>query len=397
MLDWLLITTLGFLGSFGHCVGMCGPLTVAFSLSGESSTPSHWTKTLTFHILLNLGRVFSYTIIGTALGAVGSVVIASGQLAGVGSDLRQLITIITGLMLIWFGLTTIKPDFLPRLPILHPLTGGWHEELSGAMTRLSLFKSAITPLLLGTTWGLIPCGFLYAAQIKAAATGNWFEGGATMLFFGLGTMPTMLGIGVWASRLSANRRSQLFRLGGWITLTIGILTLLRNDAMVDYTGHGSLILLMLALIARPISRWWAAPLLYRRAIGVGAFVLAVAHTAHMLDHSLNWNLANIDFLLPLHRKGLMSGIIALLLLTPLALTSFNHWQKVLGRKWRQLHLLSIPALILAVSHALLIGSNYLGELISSWIHLVRTLIMILLTISIFLIRLRFSPHKEERE
>ncbi|MDY7013957.1 MAG: hypothetical protein SVX43_10245 [Cyanobacteriota bacterium] len=28
---------------------------------------------------------------------------------------------------------------------------------------------------------------------------------------------------------------------------------------------------------------------YRRAMGVGAFVLAVAHSAHQLEHSLQWN------------------------------------------------------------------------------------------------------------
>ena len=59
--------------------------------------------------------------------------------------------------------------------------------------------------------------------------------------------------------------------------------------MVDYTGNGALLLLMLALVARPLSRFYAAPLQYRRAIGVASFILALAHTGHMLDHSLNWN------------------------------------------------------------------------------------------------------------
>jgi len=58
--------------------------------------------------------------------------------------------------------------------------------------------------------------------------------------------------------------------------------------MVDYTGHAALILLMLALIARPISRLWPQPL-HIAALGVGAFVLAVAHTSYMLDHTLAWN------------------------------------------------------------------------------------------------------------
>jgi len=67
--------------------------------------------------------------------------------------------------------------------------------------------------------------------------------------------------------------------------------------MVDYTGHAALILLMLALIARPISRLWPQPPLSPR-LGVGAFVLAVAHTSYMLDHTLAWNFKAFDFMLP---------------------------------------------------------------------------------------------------
>mgnify|MGYP006278457405 CR=1 FL=1 len=159
--------------------------------------------------------------------------------------------------------------------------------------------------------------------------------------------------------LSADRRGQLFRLGGWITLTIGVLTLTRSGDMVDVSGHGALICLLLALIARPISRLWPGLLQYRRALGVGAFVLAVAHVAHML--SMGWDLAALPFLLPSLQVGGWAGIVAFVLMIPLALTSFDQAQKRLGRHWRQLHLLSVPIFVLAVAHTLLLGSSYLGD------------------------------------
>jgi len=354
--------TLGFLGSFGHCMGMCGPLAVAFSLSDQQEN-SHWQQQLHFHILLNLGRILSYALVGAGIGALGSVLVASGQMAGIGSELRHWMAIITGVMLIWFGLGQIKPNFLPRIPVLHPLLqGSLHDRLSAGMVKLSLQPRWWTPALLGMTWCLMPCGFLYAAQIKAAETGNLWRGAATMLAFGLGTLPTMLGVGVSTSLVSKDRRSQLFRLGGWVTLTIGVLTLLRTgDTMVDYTGHAALICLVLALIARPISRLWATPLRYRRALGVGAFVLSLAHTAHMMEHSLEWNFAAFSFLPPEYQLGLAAGAVALGLLTPAALTSFDSLQKSLGN-WRQIHLLSVPALLLAAIHTVLIGDHYLGSL-----------------------------------
>jgi len=380
--------SLGFLGSFGHCVGMCGPLTVAFSLSQQQETTKFWRQ-LGFHGLLNLGRIVSYAIVGAGIGTLGSVLLAGGQLAGIGSSLRQTMTILTGLMLIWFGIVQIKPDFLPRLPVFHPLQGSWHQRLSAAMTKLSLQTRWWTPFLLGSVWGLIPCGFLYAAQLKAAATGNLWLGAATMLAFGLGTMPMMLGVGVSASRLSADKRSQLFRLGGWVTLTIGILTLLRTDAMIDYTGHGAIILLMLALIARPVSGLWAGLLRYRRALGVGAFVLSVAHTGHMLDHTLQWNLDAFAFMLPQHQVGIGLGALAIILMAPAALTSFDSLQRALGKCWRLIHLLSVPALVLATLHTVLIGSHYLGELAWNWDNGMRSAIAFLVTLLVLLIRFRF--------
>lgn len=388
LLDLLLIMTLGFLGSFGHCVGMCGPITVAFSLSQKQS--NHKGLPLRFHILLNVGRVISYALVGAGIGTLGSVVVAGGQLAGIGSGLRHAMAILTGVLLIWFGLVQIKPDFLPRLPLLHPLTQGkLHQRFSAAMANLSANPHWWTPALLGSVWGLMPCGFLYAAQIKAAETGSVWLGAATMLAFGIGTMPTMLGVGVSASKLTSDKRSQLFRLGGWVTLTIGVLTLLRTDAMVDYTGHASLILLMLALIARPISGLWAQPLRYRRALGVGAYVLALAHAGHMLEHTLQWNFEALAFLLPLHQFGIWAGIVALALMTPGALTSFDRIQKSLGPRWRQIHLLAVPALILTTVHTVLIGSHYLGELEWTWENQLRSAIALVFLLGVLLMRSRW--------
>ncbi|MEG3919602.1 sulfite exporter TauE/SafE family protein [Microcoleus sp. T3_A4] len=354
MLDLLLIAILGFLGSFGHCAGMCGPLTMAFSLSNSRNDK---LAAFRFHLLLNLGRITAYALVGAAIGGLGSVLIAGGLLAGTGSELRRAIALLTGTMLIWFGVGQIKPNLLPGLPRLHPLS---HDRVGQAMSKLSAQKKWWVPIALGLLWGLIPCGFLYAAQIKAAETGNSVLGAATMLAFGLGTLPTMLGVSFLAGRLSADKRSQLFRAGGWVTISIGILTLLRTDEMVDFTGHAALLCLMLALLARPVSKFLPQLLRYRRALGVGAFVLALAHTFHMLDHTLKWNFDALSFMLPQHQLGMMAGMLSLLLMLPAAVTSCDCIQNFLGQLWRMLHLLSVPAFLLCAIHAALIGSHYLG-------------------------------------
>lgn len=394
MLDLLLIASLGFLGSFGHCAGMCGPLAVAFSFSqqppqsSDHSPPSSVGQQIRFHGLLNLGRLLSYALVGVGIGWLGSVLIAGGQLVGVGSVLRRGMSLLTGGLLIGMGLHQV--GLLPKLPLLNPMAkAGLHDRLSRAMVNLSLQDKWWTPALLGMAWGLIPCGFLYTAQLKAAETGDLWQGGLTMLAFGLGTLPMMLGVGVSAALVSGDRRSQLFRLGGWITLTIGILTLLRTgDTMTDYTGHLALFLLMLALVARPISRFWAAPLQYRRALGVGAFVLALAHSWHMAEHSWGWNLEAFWFMLPQHQWGIALGAVGLVLMAPAALTSFNWAQQVLGDRWRNIHLLTVPALVLCAAHCTLTGSHYLGALQWSWLNWGCTALLGIAVLGVLLVRNR---------
>ncbi|MEG4571924.1 sulfite exporter TauE/SafE family protein [Microcoleus sp. N3A4] len=382
MLDLLLISTLGFLGSFGHCAGMCGPLTVAFSLSNSRNDK---LAAFRFHLLLNLGRIAAYALVGAAIGGLGSVLIAGGFLAGTGSELRRAIALLTGTMLIWFGLVQIQPNLLPRLPLLHPMS---HDRVGQAMSKLSAQKNWWVPVALGLLWGLIPCGFLYAAQIKAAETGNPVLGAATMLAFGLGTLPTMLGVGFFAGRLSANTRSQLFRAGGWVTVAIGILTLLRTDEMVDFTGHAGLLCLMLALLARPVSKFLPQLLRYRRALGVGAFVLALAHTFHMLDHTLQWNFDAVSFMVPQHQLGMAAGMLSLLLMLPAAVTSVDRIQNYLGKLWRMLHLLSVPAFLLCAVHATLIGSDYLGGFEWTAVNQLRALLLGIIALGVLLVRSR---------
>ena len=399
-LDLGLMVALGFVGSFGHCVGMCGPLSVAFSLSnqrqredagvmsnGVSNRAKNWRSQLQFHGLLNLGRLASYSLVGAAIGSLGSVVAAGGQWAGVGSPVRQGLSILTGILLIWFGLAQIKPDWIPKIPILHPLSGSQgHQRINRWFDRFGRNATWFQPALIGLLWGSIPCGFLYAAQLKALNASGPLGGALTLFAFGLGTLPVMVGVGATVGQLGSDRRSQLFRLGGWITLAVGGLTLLRTGQMVDYTGHCALLCLMLALLARPIANLWPAPLKYRRVIGVAAYVLAIAHCAHMFEHAFEWQWQAILFLPPSNQWGIWSGAIALILMTPAALTSFDWAQKNLGKTWRSLHLLSLPALIFAAGHTIFSGSSYLGQIDLSTANWTRTGIVGVLALTVLVLR-----------
>lgn len=394
MLDLFLIASIGFLGSFGHCVGMCGPLTAAFALSSPADGTARWRQQLRFHLLLNLGRISSYALLGAAIGGLGSVLVAGGQFAGIGSALRRGLALFAGSLLVGFGLIQVAPGLLPRIPILHPLSGRTlHERLNVAMMKLSENNRWWTPAALGLAWGLIPCGFLYAAQLKAAETGDLWQGAATMLAFGVGTAPAMVGVGFSASRLSRDRRSQLYRLGGWVTLCVGVLVLTRtgDTMMVDYTGYGSVLLLALALVARPLKPIWPALLTYRRGLGVGAFILATVHILHAVAHGWDWNWQAIAFLLPSQQIGIWLGVAAFGCMLPAALTSFNRAQKALGAYWRRLHLLSLPALGLVAGHCTIAGSSFLGTSQLRWSNYALTAGMAIVVVIVLAARAGWIP------
>ena len=61
-------------------------------------------------------------------------------------------------------------------------------------------------------------------------------------------------------------------------------------------------------------------------------------------------------------------------------------QKKLGKHWRKIHLLTVPAFILAIAHTVLIGSHYLGDLQLSLDSKLRTVVVVLVGVLILLVR-----------
>ena len=89
---------------------------------------------------------------------------------------------------------------------------------------------------------------------------------------------------------------------------------------------------------------------FRRMIGLSAFFYAVLHFAVwlVLDRQLAWSEVLADLT---KRPYVIVGFTALLLLVPLAATSWNGAVRRLGgAAWRRLHRLAYPATLLAAVH-----------------------------------------------
>lgn len=166
---------LGLVGSL-HCVGMCGPLALALPVTGKS-----FKSFLAGRLVYNFGRITTYAMLGAIFGLIGK----SFALAG----FQRWISIAAGSVIL-IALFSSSRLAVGR-PILHTIA-----SLKSGFSKLLQRRTLGSLGLLGLLNGLLPCGLVYAACAVSASSGGFISGIQSMLLFGLGTTPVMLGAGL---------------------------------------------------------------------------------------------------------------------------------------------------------------------------------------------------------
>lgn len=141
---------------------------------------------------------------------------------------------------------------------------------------------------------------------------------------------------------------------GWLVWQglFGFLGVNPVETVNRFLGDWALRFLLIALAVTPLRRvtGWAPLARLRRMLGLFAFFYVCLHVASYvgLDLFFDWQVLWKDIL---KRRYITLGMLALVLLVPLALTSTDAMIRRLGgRRWRALHKLVFPAAILAVAH-----------------------------------------------
>lgn len=158
------------------------------------------------------GKLLSHSLIGAALGALGSAV----QLS-VGA--RTWLQIGAGLLIVVFGLAQLGVPGFRRIAVEPP--AAWQRTVrSGARLR-----TALAPAILGLLTVLIPCGVTLSVEALALTSGSAFWGAATMAVFVLGTGPMFAVLG-YAARVAATVwRGRLALATGLLVVGMGLYTL----------------------------------------------------------------------------------------------------------------------------------------------------------------------------
>lgn len=194
---------IGFLGSF-HCVGMCGPIMMAFMGPRQSKMGF-----ITYHA----GRILTYVLIGASFGLIG----ASLRLF----QFQQIVTFVLGVvLLLLYGIPAMR----------HTLERSYYESNFYRYLKSFLGKNLSVRkrwFLSGVANGLFPCGLTYIAFAGAIALGDVLQGALFMVIFGLGTLPALVIVSFTSGSFALRFKHLVPRTISFIAMVSGTILILR--------------------------------------------------------------------------------------------------------------------------------------------------------------------------
>lgn len=213
----------GLLGS-AHCAGMCGGIAAAL---GATDRPARraWQP-----LLYHVGRIAGYATAGAIAGALGA---AAGSVFAV-SRWGEILRLATAAVVIVIGLDLALGSSARSRWLRTPERWGARLWARIVPRARRLLPAAPVPraLMLGVLWGWLPCGLVYSALIAAAVAGDPWRGSATMMAFGLGTLPAMAGLSYVGRRLP-RPDGTLARVLGAVLVACGLWTAAMPISMLS--------------------------------------------------------------------------------------------------------------------------------------------------------------------
>lgn len=224
--DFFASWTIGFLGSL-HCLGMCGPLILAYSLHTRGSggfapkiEGGLVSGEICHHLAFHSGRLLTYAL----LGALGALCFGFAGGDRVVFQVRPILTLLGGAVMILLGLVLLRVVPVPRLT----LSPFGDSEGKRPLQRLLASRSAASKVVLGMAVGFLPCGLSWAMIVKAAITQKVLAGLVIMLAFSLGTVPALFLPGLSASLLSVRLRLAGERLAALSVIVMGLMLVFKG-------------------------------------------------------------------------------------------------------------------------------------------------------------------------
>lgn len=205
--------TMGLAGSL-HCAGMCSPLIMtASNLRG---------KAMQNRVVYNLGRIFTYGVLGAFMGMVG-VVLPLGRF-------QNLLSILLGCSMVALALLG-NTSF--QVPGVMRYANRFTQRLKSLFLEYLNRRTLLSMMVLGAINGLLPCGLTFLALAVALNAGTVIASFSFMVLFGLGTLPVMLGFTAVADWMATSFNLSYKKLTTTLLFISGCLLVVRVFLMHD--------------------------------------------------------------------------------------------------------------------------------------------------------------------
>lgn len=208
-----------------HCIAMCGSVIGALTLSLPAEIRESQRRMLPFVFNYNIGRILSYAVAGTVVGLLSSPLTQFNA--------HWVLRILSVIVMVSMGL--YLAGWFPKFARAEKLGAPVWRLLQPIGQKLLPVRSVSQAFLLGMVWGWLPCGLVYAALAVAATAGDPVKGGLVMLAFGAGTLPAVMGAGLFTGMLASLARSKSLRqIAGVVIILMALATLLWPIAGHDH-------------------------------------------------------------------------------------------------------------------------------------------------------------------
>lgn len=197
-----------------HCLSMCGSIIGSLTLSLRREIREQKTLLLPFVLSYNFGRISSYAFAGAIAGLLEHVLSLPFG-AGHGHRFLQIVS-----ALVMTGAGLHIAGWFPRFAYIEKAGAQFWRRIEPYGRRLIPVETLPQAYVFGLVWGWLPCGLVYTALALAATSGGVVRSTLTMLSFGLGTLPAVVGVGIMTSLLVRLSRMNKFRQLTGITLIL---------------------------------------------------------------------------------------------------------------------------------------------------------------------------------
>ena len=203
---------IGLIASVSSCLAVVGGLILSLSAKVAQDETAKTSKKQ--FILFHGGRLFGFAFLGGVLGFIG-------QAIGITFLFSAILGLLASVVMILLGVNLIGVFKKTKLTLPSHLFAYFRK-----------FEHAtFAPIVIGAGTFFLPCGFTQSIQVAALSSGSFIAGMLIMLFFALGTFPTLALLSFGSVSFAHSKQAPLFfKSAGIVVIGLGIFTFLSGLA-----------------------------------------------------------------------------------------------------------------------------------------------------------------------